>query len=368
MKLHIDIETYCDESIKDLGTHAYAAHPSFKIILFAYAFNDEPVTVIDTYHGLDDMPDRVMDALADEDVLLYAHNAMFERVCLMYGWGVCTSYERWRCTLIGASYLGLPAALDKVGKVLNLSEQKDPKGKALITYFSLPCKPTKSNGGRTVNAPEDNPAKWGLFKEYNGQDVRVEVLIDRYTDKYPGLSATELAYYHLDQRINDRGLYVDVPFVEKVVELNRVELEEVYAEMVAITGVENPASIAQLSDWFRDRGYMVPSFAKEQLADMLKARRDALGFPLDDEAYRVLELRKLASRSSSSKYATMLAIRNNDDRVRGLIQHYGAKTGRSAGRKLQPHNLKKTPDNGKIRKKAPHLIDDACEVGKRANK
>ena len=364
--LHIDIETFCELNIGDVGGYRYAQDPSFKITLFAYAWDDDPVVVVDCYDDEnpgDSIPGDVYEALTDPDVLKIAHNANFEIVCIGTYFGLGLDPAQWFCTMIGAAYLGLPLSLDKVSEVLGLAHKKDPKGKALITYFALPCKPTKVNGGRTVNRPEDAPEKWEAFKEYNAQDVRVECEIYKYLAKLPGVPAIEWAYWVQDQEINARGVFIDQEFIRAAIDVNAKVLAEVRAEIVKLTGVENPNSLAQLKAWLQSQGVTVPSLNKEYLAEVDPEL-------LPDVVARVLELRAQGSRTSTSKYDKMLDYVGADGRVRGLIQFYGAnRTGRYAGRGIQIQNLKKTisgnlavAKEAVIKELAELLYDDVTDL------
>lgn len=360
-KLHIDIETFCDLSIKDVGVYRYASHPSFKIILFCYRWDDGPEVVVDLYSG-EEIPADVWDALTDPTVQKWAHNANFEFVCISLAFLLDLIISQWRCTMVAAAYLGLPLGLGEVSRVLGLIEKKDTKGKALISFFCQPCKPTKKNGGATVNLPADYPEKWDDFKGYNAQDVRVECEIEKYILKFPGLSALELEYWYQDQVINARGITIDVEYIRAAIRTNTAALASIHEELIEISGVDNPNSPTQLKDWLKLRlGHPVASIGKEYLAEALNNEL------LPDDVARVLELRQLGSRTSTSKYDTMLAMRGDDNRIRGLIQFYGAnRTGRYSGRGVQPQNLKKTFSNADLRKKAPHLIGDGLAVGKLA--
>lgn len=334
-ELHIDIETYCEVDLKDTGVYPYAQHPSFSIDLFSYAWGDGEPVLVDLANG-EEIPDIVWHALTDRYVTKFAHNANFEMVCIAEFYGLEIDPRQWFCTMVAAAYLGLPLGLDKLGEVLHLKEKKDPKGKALITYFSKPCKPTKANGGRTRNLPSDAPEKWGQYGGYNLQDVRVEMEVHKYVNRFPGLPAIEWEYWYQDQEINARGVYIDLEFINAAIELNRGELEEIRHEMAELTGVENPNSLAQLKAWLKAEGVTVASLNKEYLAEV-----DLTGLP--PKAARLLELRNAGSKTSSSKFDKLLQYVCADGRVRGLIQFYGANaTGRYAGRGVQIQNLKKT--------------------------
>ncbi len=250
--LHIDIETYCDLDVSDVGVYRYAEDDSFRIILFAYAFDGEPVTAVDCsgdeYPG-ESIPARVWKALIDPSILKIAHNANFEYVCIGTYYGLPLDIRQWYCTMIAAAYLGLPLGLDKVGQVLGLSEQKDARGKSLITFFCKPCKPTKKNGGRTRNLPEHAPDKWDAFMEYNAQDVRTEAEIYAYVRRFPAIPEQEREYWFLDQIINGTGITVDHEFIEAAVETNNRFTKDVHDEIVRLTGVDNPNSLPQLKSW-----------------------------------------------------------------------------------------------------------------------
>lgn len=363
--LHIDIETFSSYSLKDGGVYRYAQDPSFEIILFAYAWDDDSeVTVLDFING-DEIPNRVWLALTDPAVLKIAHNANFERVCLENDMGLTLDPSQWFCTMVGAAYLGLPHSLDKVSQVLNLTHQKDSKGKALINYFCAPCKPTKRNGGRTRNLPHHDPEKWELFKQYNAQDVRTEGEVYKYLQRFPAMPAIEWAYWQQDQEINARGVQVDPVFIDAAIEANLEFLQGAHVELKQITGVDNPNSLAQLKAWLsKQMGDTVTGLSKELLEDLLSRGH------LPPQVRRVLELRQLGSKTSVSKYDAMKAYMCNDGRIRGLLQFYGAnRTGRFAGRGVQVQNLKRTMGKGLlvareavVKGVADLLYDDVPEV------
>lgn len=362
--LHIDIETYCDLDVSDVGVYRYAEDASFKIILFAYSFDGEPVTVIDCSNG-ESIPARVWKVLTDPSVLKIAHNANFEYVCIGAYFGLHLELSQWFCTMIAAAYLGLPLGLDKVGQVLGLSQQKDARGKSLITFFCKPCKPTKKNGGRTLNLPEHDPEKWDEFKEYNAQDVRTEKQVYEYISRFPGLPEEEREYWILDQIINATGITVDREFIEAAIETNKRFTKDVHDEIVNLTGVDNPNSLPQLKRWlFQELGYEVHSLGKDYLTDAID------GALLPKHVERVLRLRQFASKTSIAKYDTMLAYAQKDGRIRGLLQFYGAnRTGRFSGRGVQVQNLKRTLKHGLLTAReavvkdiADLLYDDVPDV------
>jgi DNA polymerase bacteriophage-type len=340
--LHVDIETYCEANLLKTGVYRYAQDPSFEIILFAYAWDDEEPTVVDLIpDGWVAIPDHVWTALDDPNVLKIAHNANFERVCLEAFLDMQLDPAQWFCTMVGAAYLGLPHSLDKVGQVLNLTHQKDSKGKALIAYFCTPCKPTKRNGGRTRNLPHHDPDKWELFKSYNAQDVRTESEVYKYLQRFPAMPAIEWEYWQQDQAINARGVQVDPEFIDAAIEANLQFLQHVHVELKELTGVDNPNSLAQLKAWIEGQGVKVVSLNKDSMLDLV-AHPD-----LPDNVARVLYLRQLGSKTSVSKYDAMRAYMCEDGRIRGLLQFYGAnRTGRFAGRGVQVQNLKRTMGKG----------------------
>lgn len=362
--LSIDVETYCDLDIKDVGAYKYCRHPSFEILLFAYAFNDEPVEIIDftteeyakdnetkkiTGWGL--LPDRVVDALDDKNVLKSAFNANFERNAVS-AYGFDNLPEEWDCTMIKAMRLGLPSSLDMVGKALHFPEdkQKMKEGKALIQYFCKPCKPTKTNGGRTRNLPEHAPEKWETFKEYCKQDVEVERDIRNKLSKYEVIPKEKLLW-NLDQEINDRGINLDLDMINRAIDCDEQLSYRLMNEARELTGLDNPNSLTQLKKWIGERvGYEVGSITKDTIPTLI---RDA-ELKKNDEVKRILELRQLMGKTSTKKYQTMINMRCDDGRVRGLLQFYGAnRTGRWAGRGVQVQNL---PQN--------HLpdLDDARNI------
>lgn len=367
-ELHIDIETFCGVDLTKVGVYRYAQDPSFKILLFAYSFDDEDPILVDTYYDEypgESVPLEVWEALTDPNVLKIAQNANFELTCIGEYYGLDLDPAQWYCTMIGAAYHGLPLHLDKIAQVLGLENQKDAKGKALIKYFSMPCKPTKTNGGRTINEPIHDPERWQLFGEYCQQDVRTEADIFNYLRKFPPLPATEWLYWQQDQAINKRGIFIDRDFIEAAIEANTKFLQDVHDELVELTGVDNPNSLAQLKAWVEGEiGEAVPSLAKNELADLLASEF------MPDHVRRVLELRQLGSKTSVSKYDTMLMYACDDERIRGLIQFYGAnRTGRYAGRAVQIQNLKRTIGRGldtakeAVRKGLAELLyDDVADL------
>lgn len=332
--LAIDIETYSSVSLLKSGVYAYAESPDFEILLFAYAFDDEPVSVVDIAQG-ESLPDDVLSALFDKGVLKTAFNANFERTCLSRWLAVDMPPAEWSCTAVMAKELGLPNSLDAVGAVIGLPEdqQKLKTGKALIRYFSIPCKPTKVNGGRIRNMPEHAPEKWALYKEYNRQDVEAERAIRKKLSRF-SIAESEQRLWEHDQHINDRGVMVDLAFAEKAIEYDTQLKDELFTEAWALTGLDNPKSTAQVKSWIADTtGVEIESLRKDNIADI----KSQISAP---DVHKMLELRAGLSKTSTEKYAAMVRTACRDNRIRGLTQFYGAgRTGRWAGRLVQMQNL-----------------------------
>lgn len=349
--MSVDIETYSDRDIGDTGAYAYAESPVFSILLIGYMFdNEEEPTVIDLggIKSVEEATDYIelmypefLEALRDPGVVKTAYNANFERTCLAHYWGEMDP-DQWLCTMVLASTLGLPRSLEEAGKALGLAEdqQKLATGKALIQYFCKPCKPTKSNGGRTRNLPSDAPEKWALFKKYNGQDVVAERSILNRLLKYRP-TEFEQRLWSWDQRMNDRGVLLDIPFVKGILEYDQKNREKLLTEAQELTGLSNPNSLPQLKRWLNDNGLPMQSVTKETLEAAL-----ALQY-LPDNVRRMLIIRKNLGKTSTAKYQAMVAAACDDCRLRGILQFYGAnRTGRWAGRIVQVHNLpqNKIPD------------------------
>lgn len=341
--LSIDIETYCEADIKDTGVYRYVDDPSFEIMLIAYQWQEdydmelEP-ELIDLTEPLDEYQEGVLEelkkALTDPTVVKHAYNANFERTALAKWLGEEMLPEQWHCTMVHAATLGLPGSLGAVGKVLGFEEDKakDKEGKALIQYFCKPCKPTKTNKGRTRNLPEHAPEKWEKFKAYNRQDVIAEEAIYEKLKRWePPKSEHEL--WCLDQRINDRGVKLDMPFVDGIVEYDITHRGELIEEAKHITGLQNPNSNAQLLVWLKDKGLEVNSVDKAHVADMLT-------WDISKEVARILEIKQELGKTSTKKFEAMQACVCSDGRLHGSLQFYGAnRTGRWAGRLVQVHNL-----------------------------
>ena len=333
-RLSIDIETYSDIDIGESGAYAYAESPNFEILLIAYRINDESVRLIDlTCEDAETHP-RFMTMLKDKNVLKTAFNANFERTCLGRYYGYMPP-EEWHCTMVLAAEHGLPMSLAAVGEAIGLPEeqQKLKTGKALIQYFCKPCKPTKANGGRTRNLPEHDPEKWKLFKEYCIQDVYTENAILERLEHYGALPDSEWVLWSLDQRMNDYGIKIDIPYIEKIIEHDVAATERLKQEAIEITGLSNPNSITQLLAWLKDRGVNATSLTKGAVAELLAT-------DLPDDVRRVLNIRQALGKTSVKKFEAMSNAVSHGDRLRGILQFYGAnRTGRWAGRIVQVHNL-----------------------------
>lgn len=337
-RMSVDIETYSSIDLSKAGVYKYTEAPDFDILLIGYSFDDEEeVQVIDTYN-LDEegraMMTEFMAALHDPHIIKTAFNANFERTCLAKWTEREMPPEMWRDTMILALELGLPRSLADVGMALGLPEDKlkDPQGKALINFFSKPCKPTKANGQRTRNLPEHDPAKWALYKSYNRQDVVTEKEIWSRLVGF-GWPKSEKELWNLDQRMNDHGVRLDVPMIEKIVEYDAQRQEELKAEASELTGLSNPNSPSQLKEWLEEKGEKMTSLTKDTIAE-------ALSRELDPDVRRVLEIRSALGKTSVAKYSTMLEAVNEDGRLRGILQFYGAnRSGRWAGKLVQTHNL-----------------------------
>ena len=368
-RMSIDIETYSDRDIGETGAYAYAESPAFSILLIGYLIDGEQQPVVidlgecrspeEAKEYVELMYPEFLEALLDPDVLKTAYNANFERTCLTRYWGYMDP-EQWCCTMVLASTLGLPRSLEDAGKALGLEEdqQKLATGKELIRYFCKPCKPTRANGGRTRNLPADAPEKWELFKEYNARDVLAEQIILGKLLKFQP-TTFEKNLWNWDQRMNDRGVLLDIPFVEGILEHDRENREKLLAEARKLTGITNPNSPSQLKKWLNDNGFPMQSLTKETLEAALSLQY------LPDNIRRLLVIRKNLGKTSTAKYQAMMDSVCKDHRLRGILQFYGAnRTGRWAGRIVQVHNLpqNKIPDIGYARELAAERRFEDMEI------
>ena len=347
-EMSIDLETYSDVDIKKGGVYRYSESENFEILLFAVSINNGPVTVYDLASG-DTLPDDILDALTNDNIIKWAFNASFERICLS-NWlrknypehfvsysipedTVCNylNPESWRCSMVWSAYMGLPLSLEGVGAVLGLKDQKMKEGKDLIRYFCVPCKPTKTNGGRTRNLPEHAPDKWSTFKAYNIRDVEVELAIKERLAKFP---VPDFVWdeYHIDQEINDRGIGIDMDVVTNAIAFDDRSKGEISDQMKEMTDLDNPNSVAQMKAWLLDQGLETDTLGKKAVAEMIKTAPDDLA--------QVLSLRQQLAKSSVKKYQAMENAVCKDGRARGMFMFYGAnRTGRWAGRIIQLQNL-----------------------------
>ena len=332
--LFIDVETYSSVDIKESGAYKYIESPDFEILIIGYALDDGPVKIVDLAQG-EEMPEEFEEALLDPDCVKVAHNAVFERLSFKrIGYNVPA--EQWYCTSVKAAYCGLPLSLDGVSKALNLTDKKLDTGKALIKYFSCPCKATRVNGMRTRNYPEHAPEKWEMYKEYNKYDVLAEREIFKRLEAYI-IPDIERKMYVLDQNINDRGILVDMELAESAIAVDNTYTSILTQHAQQLTGLENPNSPVQIRQWVeKTTGCVVMSLSKETMPDLMKEFAD---YP---DVIELLNIRKKLSKTSIKKYYAMLNCAMKDHRVRGTFQFYGAnRTGRWAGRLLQLQNLSK---------------------------
>lgn len=328
--LSIDIETYSDVDLTKCGVYAYSDSPNFEILLFAYAFDEEPTQIVDFACG-EQLPERVLAALEDPAVTKVAFNAQFERTCISRYLGRRLSPNGWQCTAVQSAMLALPLSLDNVGEVLNIQRKKLKEGTDLVRFFSMPCKPTKANGGRTRNRPEDAPEKWERFKTYCIRDVDAEREIRQKLWKFP-ISESEMELYRMDQEINDRGILVDQQLVENAVLCDNQYRQMVTARAYELTGLSNPISPAQIKGWLSEHGVEAEKLDKKTVKGLISET--------DGEVLEVLKLRLLMAKTSVKKYEAIERSVCSDGRVHGLLQFYGAnRTGRWAGRLVQVQNL-----------------------------
>lgn len=332
--LFIDVETYSSVDIKKSGAYKYIESPDFEILIVGYALDNRPVNIIDLAQG-DDMPEEFEEALLDPKCIKVAHNAVFERLSFKRI-GYTIPAEQWYCTSVKAAYCGLPLSLDQVSKCLDLQDKKLDTGKALIKYFSCPCKPTRINGMRTRNYPYHAPEKWEMYKEYNKFDVLSEREIFQKLSAYT-IPDIERQMYVLDQNINDRGILIDIELANSAIAVDNEYTSLLTNRAKELTGLENPNSPTQIRKWIKEvTGQEVTSLSKEIMPDLLQQFKDYT------DIIELLNIRKKLSKTSIKKYYAMLNCAMKDNRCRGLFQFYGAnRTGRWAGRLLQLQNLSK---------------------------
>ena len=317
--LSIDIETFSEVDLPKAGVYAYTDSDTFEILLFAYAFDDEPTQIVDLKCG-ECLPRRVLEALTDPEYTKTAFNAAFERTCISKFLGQHLKPENWQCTAVQSAMLALPLSLDAVGEVLNITLKKLKEGSDLVKFFSLPCKPTKANGYRTRNLPEHDPERWTRFKQYCIRDVDAEREIRHKLRRFP-IPAQEQLFYQMDQEINDRGIMVDPVLVQHAIECDEQYKALTTQRAYELTGLDNPNSPAQIKDWLADQGMETDALDKKAVKSMLA---DA-----DGDVLEVLKLRLLMAKTSVKKYESIQRSLCSDGRVHGLLQFYGAnRTGR----------------------------------------
>ena len=337
--MHLDIETFSSVDISS-GVYKYAESEDFDILLFAYAYDDEPVTVLDLTKQR--LPIQIVKDILSPRVLKKAHNAQFERICLSSYLkknyptfdGSYLSPKSWYCTMVHATMCGLPASLKQVGEALKLSEDQKKLGTGdhLIAYFCKPCKPTRINGGRTRNLPHHAPEKWNQFIEYNKRDVETEMEIERRLNAIIPISQEELNRYHLDQYMNDTGIGIDLDLVNRIAAFSLPRNEELKRQAFELARI-NVGAPNQIKDWIeKQTGDRIDKLTKDVLKELIDTQTDAT-------VQKILEYRQELGKTSCKKYQTIQKITCNDGRVHGCLQFYGSRTGRWAGRLLQPQNL-----------------------------
>lgn len=332
--INIDIETFSSINISKSGVYKYVESEDFEVLLFAYSIDGGKTEIVDIANG-EELSEEIIQALLDDNVIKWAFNAQFERICLSrflkLTKGTYLNPKSWRCTMIWSAYMGLPFSLEGVGKVLGLEKQKLIEGKDLIKYFCVPCTPTKSNGFRDRNFPYHDKIKWESFKTYNIRDVDTEKEIQCKLMKF---SVPDFIWkeYQLDQEINDRGIKVDLDFVDRVIALDDKVRTRLMSELQILTELENPNSVVQLKGWLSEQGVETESLDKKSVKELVKVTKG--------EVSKALALRMQLSKSSIKKYQAMKDVACEDNRCRGMFQFLGAnRTGRFSGRNVQLQNL-----------------------------
>ena len=329
--INIDIETFSSINISKSGVYKYVESEDFEVLLFAYSIDGGKTEIVDIANG-EELSEEIIQALLDDNVIKWAFNAQFERICLSrFLKGTYLNPKSWRCTMIWSAYMGLPFSLEGVGKVLGLENQKLIEGKNLIKYFCVPCTPTKSNGFRNRNFPYHDKIKWEAFKTYNIRDVDTEKEIQCKLMKFP-VPDFIWEEYNLDQEINDRGIKVDLDFVNRVIALDDKVRTKLMSELQILTELENPNSVVQLKGWLSEQGVETKSLDKKSVKELVKVTKG--------EVSKALALRMQLSKSSIKKYQAMKDVACEDNRCRGMFQFLGAnRTGRFSGRNVQLQNL-----------------------------
>lgn len=347
-RLFLDLETYSDVDLGECGVYAYSASKNFEILLCTYCIDDADPVCIDLAQG-EELSEEFKKLLLDKNVIKVAHNATFERVCLsryLLGLGKYLDPYHWECTANRAAELGMPRSLAGAGEALGLAPEEAKMastGKALIRYFCVPCRPTKTNNGRTRNLPHHDIEKWNLFKEYNIRDVTSERVIYKKECGYEATRESEHRLYELDQRINDEGVAIDIHLVDNVIEYSDKYKAELTKRQMVLTGLDNPNSLEQLKEWLTRRGIATETVTKDNLDSLIKEAQDKKLY----DVVEVLEIRRETGKTSVAKYEAMKRAAIWDEetqswRVHGMLMFYGAmRTGRWAGRIVQLQNLPK---------------------------
>ena len=332
--LSIDIESFSSVNLQKSGVYKYASSDDFEILLFGYSVDGGDVQVVDLALG-EEIPQEILDALKDDEVIKWAFNASFERICLSAFLGMPVGEylnpKSWRCSMIWSATLGLPLSLEGVGAVLGLEKQKLTEGKNLIKYFCVPCAATKANGGRTRNLPMHDMEKWNSFKAYNLRDVETEMGIQQKLAGFP-VPNEIWDEYHLNEEINDRGIGIDMVFVEGAIAMDDKSKKNLTETIQDMTNLDNPNSVQQMKNYLAENGLEMESLGKKEVAEILKVAPKHLR--------EVLSLRQQLAKSSVKKYTAMQNAVCDDGRARGMFQFYGAnRTGRFSGRLIQLQNL-----------------------------
>lgn len=332
--LSIDIESFSSVNLQKSGVYKYASSDDFEILLFGYSVDGGDVQVVDLALG-EEIPQEILDALKDDEVIKWAFNASFERICLSAFLGMPVGEylnpKSWRCSMIWSATLGLPLSLEGVGAVLGLEKQKLTEGKNLIKYFCVPCAATKANGGRTRNLPMHDMEKWNSFKAYNLRDVETEMGIQQKLAGFP-VPNEIWDEYHLNEEINDRGIGIDMGFVEGAIAMDDKSKKNLTETIQDMTNLDNPNSVQQMKNYLAENGLEMESLGKKEVAEILKVAPEHLR--------EVLSLRQQLAKSSVKKYTAMQNAVCSDGRARGMFQFYGAnRTGRFSGRLIQLQNL-----------------------------
>lgn len=346
--LTVDIETRSSNSLIVLGVDKYCESPDFRILMIAYQINDEEPRILDLVLGCNQAELSQFLRMLDDDLYIkYAHTARFERKCLSIQFKRPMPAEQWRCTMAASYRAGYPGSLGNVASVLGLSQQKDKRGEKCISYFSNPCKPTKTNGGRKWNQPYHDPELWKDYLNYCKQDVRTERAVHNKL-KWLKPTLTEDQMWTLDQKINDRGLYVDVELCKAAVKMDLENIQNLKREATQLTGIHNPGSVAQLKAWLSEEfDEQITKLDADSLPDLIKRAPT-------DTAERLLTIRGLINKASVKKYAAILKGVCSDGRVYGTTTYHGARTGRFTAKRFQPHNLVKN-DNPTVNELMPKI-------------